>query len=59
VDLEALALAISTARPSLSPLASAQGRAKSGEVTKKKRVSDQGQVKKTARASGLFKEAEE
>jgi hypothetical protein len=53
-----LALAISVVRPSLAPLAPAHGRAESGEVTKKKRASDQGRVKKIARASGLFKEAE-
>ena len=50
-----LVLAVSAARPSLAP---AHGRAESGEVTKKKRASDQGRVKKIARASGLFKEAE-
>jgi hypothetical protein len=50
-------LPISTARPSLASLASAHGRAGGGEVRKKKRASDQGRVKKAAKASGLFKEA--
>jgi hypothetical protein len=53
-----LALAVSTVRPSLAPLAPAHGRAESGKVTKKKRPSDQEEVKKTAMASRLFKEAE-
>jgi hypothetical protein len=53
-----LALAVCTARPSLAPLASAHGHAKSGEVIKKKKASDQGRVKKIDRASELFKEAE-
>ena len=39
----------------LAPLAPTHGRAESGEVKKKKRSNDQEQVKKTARASGLFK----
>jgi hypothetical protein len=51
-----LALAVSTARPSLASLASAHGRAEGGEVRKKNRESDQDRVKKAARASGLFKE---
>jgi hypothetical protein len=50
-------LAISAARPSLASLASAHGHAEGGEVRRKKRTSDQGQVKKAAKASGLFKEA--
>jgi hypothetical protein len=49
-----LALPVSAARPSL---ASTHGRAKVGEARRKKRASDQGQVKKAAEASGLFKEA--
>jgi hypothetical protein len=53
-----LSLVVNMTRPTLAPLASAHGRAKSGEVTKNKKASDQGRVKKTARASGLFKEAE-
>jgi hypothetical protein len=51
-------LAVSAARPSLAPLAPAHGHAESGEVMKKKIASDQGRVKKTARARELFKEAE-
>jgi hypothetical protein len=51
-------LAVGTARSSLALLAPAHGRAKSGQVTKNKRASDQGRVKKIARASVLFKEAE-
>jgi hypothetical protein len=53
-----LALSISAARPSLAHLAPAHGRARSGEVAKKKRANDQGRVKETVRASGLFKEVE-
>jgi hypothetical protein len=52
-----LALVVSTARTSLASLASAHGCAEGGEVRKKKRASDQGRVKKAARASRLFKEA--
>jgi hypothetical protein len=52
-----LALPVSAARPSLASLASAHGRAEGGEVRRKKRASDQGQAKKAAKASGLFKEA--
>jgi hypothetical protein len=51
-------LAVSAARPSLGSLVSAHGRAEGGEVRRKKRASDQGRVKKAAKASGLFKEAE-
>jgi hypothetical protein len=54
-----LALVVNAVRPSLAPpLASAHGRTEGGEARKKKRASDQGRVKKAARASGLFKEAE-
>jgi hypothetical protein len=55
-DLGALVLAVGTARPALAPLARTHGRAGSGEV-KKKRTNDQERVKKTSRASGLFKGA--
>jgi hypothetical protein len=51
-------LAVGMAGPALAPPTPTHGRAKSGEVKKKKKkqkANDQEQVKKTARASRLFK----